>query len=82
MARKMNPSQSIIVHRLINGWPVDLLPVTEQAFPEEYLTVLDNTFVMDGSEVRGHRTVKTDTPLGHQIQSFRVRLDGTIERKL
>ncbi len=83
MARKMNQPQMLTLSRLNAGWPLECIASGEVPPLQSNLAiVLSSHDCMDGAEVRCHRTIKTDTPAGSQTQSFRIHLDGTLERKL
>ena len=83
MARKMTDAQITTLRRLNAGWPESFIKLGEPpALASACHRILSNHDCMDGPLVRCHRTIKTDTPAGSQTQSFRIHLDGTLERKL
>lgn len=80
MARKLTKQQSIVLHRITEGWPEALLPISEEEIPQDYLHVFTHHHCVDGDIVRCHRTVRTDTSAGSQVQGFKISRDGTHER--
>lgn len=83
MARKMTPAQVETLTRLNAGWPLEFIVAGEPpALASGLHKIMSRHDCMDGKEVCCHRTIKTDTPAGSQTQSFRIAVDGSIERKL
>lgn len=80
MPRRMTRDQQEILREINLGTPEARIREGMVPFPDEMLTVLSHHDCMDGSVVRCHRTVKTDTPSGAQTQGFRIHPDGTFER--
>lgn len=78
MARKLSPAQVTTLSRINAGWPQSELQ--SGLLPAEPLTILARHDCMDGAVVRCHRTVKTDTPAGSQVQGFRIDTFGTATR--
>jgi hypothetical protein len=86
MARSMTPAQTSVLARLMAGWPVENLewdPTEDNEWlPFDLHQIMDSNACMDGVVVRCHRTIKTNTPAGSKVQSFRIYPDGSLERKL
>lgn len=84
MARKLTQGQQATLKRINDGWPVTIInadpSLEEMPHGTEALTILAKHDCMDGAIVRCHRTVKTDTPAGSQVQGFRIDTFGTAVR--
>ena len=80
MARKLTQLQGDILAQINQGWPEELIGGSVPARNDECHHVFTHHHCVDGDIVRCHRTVRTDTPAGSQVQGFKISRDGTHER--